>query len=129
MKNNSFEFTNKMLWRILAVILIFFISFMIIWSYKNKDNTNKNNLQISIINVLNQNYSGIVSYKDYDKSNHNNPTIYLTNGVKFIEGDYWDVIKKGDSLIKKRGDFFINVYRNDSVFKLDKKIYLEDDLN
>ena len=69
---------------------------------------------------------GVVEYKDYDKNNHNNPTIYFTNGNSMIEGDFWSVIKKGDSLIKKKGEYIIRVYRNDSMFTLNQKEALQD---
>lgn len=128
MKNSGFEFKDEVLYKILAVLIIIFISIMVILTFKNKnqDEINKNSLRLSTISVLSQHYSGTVSHKDYDKSNHNNPTIYLTNGTKIIEDDYWNIIKSGDSLIKKKNEYDITVFRNDSTFKLDKKIYLKD---
>ncbi len=128
MKKTGIEFSNDLLNKFLVIIIIVFITFMIGWElfYKNSDRAKFDNYKLSLEYIYNSSYTGVVKYKDYDKKNHNNPTIYFTNGNSMIEGDFWSVIKKGDSLIKKKGEYIIRVYRNDSMFTLNQMKVLQD---
>ena len=128
MKKTGIEFSNDFLYKALGFIIIVFITFMVGWEflYRNTDKNKTNSYKLSLEHIYNSSYTGIVKYKDYDKSNHNNPNIYFTNGNSIIEGDFWSVIKKDDSLIKKKGEYIIRVYRNDSMFTLNQKKALQD---
>lgn len=76
----------------------------------------------SLIYVLNEEYQGIVSCKGYDKSNRNNPKLYFKDSkVVAINGEFWSLIKKEDSLVKKKGETIITVFRNNTKFILDNK--------
>jgi hypothetical protein len=48
--------------------------------------------------------------------------IYLRNKTKIaVFGEFWSQIKIGDSLVKKKGETIITVYRNNVKFTLDNK--------
>ena len=48
--------------------------------------------------------------------------IYLSNNRKFaVFGQFWAEIKIGDSLVKKKGETIITVYRNKEKLVLDNK--------
>lgn len=128
MKKTGVEFSNDFLNKLLGIIVIAFIIFMIGWElvYKKSDKTKFDSYKLSLEYIYNSSYTGVVKYKDYDKNNHNNPTIYFTNGNSIIEGDFWSVIKKGDSLVKKKEEYIIRVYRNGSMFILNQKEALQD---
>ncbi|MCH4828451.1 hypothetical protein [Flavobacterium columnare] len=128
MKNDGFEFSNDFLKKALGIIVFSFGVFMIIWSlfFKNKKSLHENSYNLSLESIYNSNYKGVVDYKDYNKTNHNNPTLYFSNGNSIINGDFWSIIKKGDSLVKNRNELFITVYRGNDKFILDYKPILEE---
>lgn len=120
MKKEGLELSNKQLKNILSVLVAIFAIFLLI-RFVVMDR-NEDRLIINIKNIKEQNYYGVVVYKDYDKSNHNNPTLYFTDQTQIgIAGKFWSKIEKGDSLVKKKGETIITVYRNKEKFVLDNK--------
>lgn len=64
--------------------------------------------------------------KGFEKFNHNAAMIYLNNKTKFsVFGEFWAKIKIGDSIVKKRGETIITIYRNNEIIILDNKEILE----
>jgi hypothetical protein len=48
--------------------------------------------------------------------------IYLKNETKFaVFGEFWSKIEIGDSIVKKKGETIITVYRNNEKFTLDNQ--------
>jgi len=124
MKEIDFEFSNDFFKKALGIMVFSFVVFMIIWSLFFKNNNSIINESIS--NLLNEKYKGVVVSKYYDKENHNNPIIEFKDEKVGIFGEYWSVIKKGDSLVKNRNELFITVYRGKEKFILDYKPILEE---
>jgi hypothetical protein len=123
MKNEGFEISNGCL-KILLAIGVFLVFTYIIYVQIFRS-TRINSNEDSLIYVLNEEYQGTVSYKEYDKSNHNNPTLYFKDSTEVtINGEFWSIIKKDDSLIKKKGETIITVYRNNVKFILDNKVII-----
>jgi hypothetical protein len=51
--------------------------------------------------------------------------IYLRNITKIVVmGEFWSEIRIGDSLVKKKGETIITVYRNNVKFILDNKVII-----
>lgn len=118
MKDEGFEFSNKQLKNFLNIIMAIFAIFLLVRSFVFDSYENRiNNFSKSI---KEQSYHGVVIFKDYDKSNHNNPTLYFRDETQIgISGEFWSKIEKGDSLVKKKGETIITVYRNYEKFILD----------
>lgn len=120
MKNEGFEISIKQLKVILkigTIILAFFLiyKFVVISSREQL-------LDCSLKNISQENFHGFVIDKNYDKNNHNSPMIYLRNKTKIVVmGEFWSEIRIGDSLVKKKGETIITVYRNNVKFILDNK--------
>jgi len=120
MINEAFELSNKQLKYLLNIFIGIFalfllVKFVVLDSGKDRINT-------SLKNILDESYHGIVIFKDYDKNNHNNPTLYFKDKFQIgITGEFWSKIKRGDSLVKKKGETIITVYRNEEKFILDNK--------
>lgn len=124
MKKEGLEFSNKQLKNILNVVVAIFAIFLLI-RFVVMDR-NEDRLIINIKNIKEQNYRGVVVYKDYDKSNHNNPTLYFRDKTQIgIAGEFWSKIEKGDSLVKKKGETIITVYRNKEKFVLNNKAVMK----
>lgn len=97
------------------LVLFLLMRFVALDSREDRINT-------SLKNILDESYHGIVVFKDYDKNNHNNPTLYFKDKFQIgITGEFWSKIKGGDSLVKKKGETIITVYRNKEKFILDNK--------
>lgn len=120
MNIEGFELSSKQLKIILNIVTtIFAIAFIFKFLILNKD---EELLEVSLKNIQEENFQGFVIDKDCDKDNHNSPTIYFKDQNKIaIFGEFWSKIKVGDSLVKKRGETIITVYRNDKKFTLDNK--------
>ena len=120
MINEAFELSNKQLKYLLNIFIGIFalfllVKFVVLDSGKDRINT-------SLKNILDESYHGIVIFKDYDKSNHNNPTLYFKDKSQIsVFGEFWSKIKRRDSLVKKKGETIITVYRNEEKFILDNK--------
>jgi len=84
--------------------------------------TNRSKYERSLKNIREQSFEGIVIDKGFEKFNHNASMIYLSNNRKFaVFGQFWAEIKIGDSLVKKKGETIITVYRNKEKLVLDNK--------
>nr|WP_294926418.1 hypothetical protein [uncultured Flavobacterium sp.] len=120
MKNEAFELSNMQLKYLLNIVIGIFALFLLV-KFVILD-SEKDRINISLKNILDESYHGIVVFKDYDKNNHNNPTLYLKDKFQIsITGEFWSKIKRGDSLVKKKGETIITVYRNKEKFILDNK--------
>lgn len=122
MNRNGFELSDKQL----KILIFFCVSLFLIYIiYVEFKRSNMNSSKDYLSSVINEEYQGIVSYKDYDKSNHNNPTLYFKDKKQvIINGDFWAQIKTGDSLVKRKGETIISVYRNNHKFILDNKDFI-----
>ncbi|MCC9019687.1 hypothetical protein [Flavobacterium lipolyticum] len=120
MKNEGFELSAKQLKVILTVVTIIFVIFLM-YNFFILDNREKL-LDTSLKNIQEENYQGFVINKNYDKDNHNSPMIYLKNETKVaVFGEFWSKIEIGDSIVKKKGETVITVYRNNEKFILDNQ--------
>jgi hypothetical protein len=123
MKNEGFEISIKQLKVVLnigTIMLAFFLiyKFVVISSREQL-------LDCSLKNISEENFQGFVIDKNYDKNNHNSPMIYLRNKTKIaVLGEFWSEIRIGDSLVKKKGETIITVYRNNVKFILDNKVII-----
>lgn len=120
MKNEGFEFSKKQL-KILLTICVFLVLLYIIYVeiFRTTSMDSKEN---SLNYITNEQYMGTVYYKDYDKSNHNNPTLYFKDKTEIIiNSEFWSKIEIGDSILKKKGETIITVYRNNEKFILDNQ--------
>lgn len=102
---------------IFIFISILAISFFIYKTNKNEDNLHYN----ALCKVLNEEYSGTITTKDYDKTNHNSPVIFLKNDNQkiYVFSEIWIKIMIGDSVVKKKNNTYLSVFRNGKNFTLD----------
>ena len=71
-------------------------------------------------------YHGIVTKRFIDNENHNTPTIVLTNQKRItLYGQQYDEINIGDSLSKKTNTSVLEVFKKDTVIKIDQRKYIE----
>jgi len=72
--------------------------------------------------IQKKDYRGVVLKKYIDKSEHSRPILVLTNRKEVsIKNEAYDKIKLKDSIIKRKGDLYLTVYRNNDnhTIKLD----------
>lgn len=120
MKKIGFNFTDSQLKKALNVGVTIFAIFLLIRFFLI--DTDKKRLDDSLKNVKEESFEGYVTDKGYEKFNHNASVIYLKNNTRFaIFGEFWSQIKIGDSVVKKKGETIITVYRNREKFILDNK--------
>lgn len=123
MDNQGFEFSNRQISMLLTLCVSLFLIYIIYVEITRIDMDNSKNASIYFMNLE---YEGKVFYKDYDKSNHNNPTLYFKDKTQVtINSNFWIKINKGDSLVKKKGETIITVYRNNEKFILDNKVIID----
>lgn len=116
----ALELSNKQLKNILNISISLFAVFIFVKSFIM--DTNRSKYERSLKNIREQSFEGIVIDKGFEKFNHNASMIYLSNNRKFaIFGQFWAEIKIGDSLVKKKGETIITVYRNKEKLVLDNK--------
>jgi len=116
----ALELSNKQLKNILNISISLFAVFLFVKSFII--DTNRSKYERSLKNIREQSFEGIVIDKGFEKFNHNASMIYLSNNRKFaVFGQFWAEIKIGDSLVKKKGETIITVYRNKEKFVLDNK--------
>ena len=114
------EITINQLKKISYLVILCFGTFFIVWIffYNTKDKRYEN----ALINIMDQDYRGIVIKKYADKNNHNSPKLVLSDHTETaVFGEFFAVIQEGDSIVKKRGDSKILVYRDKDKFTLDNK--------
>jgi co-chaperonin GroES (HSP10) len=116
----ALELSDKQLKNILNISISLFAVFLFVKSFII--DTNRSKYERSLKNIREQSFEGIVIDKGFEKFNHNASMIYLSNNRKFaVFGQFWAEIKIGDSLVKKKGETIITVYRNKEKFVLDNK--------
>jgi len=116
----ALELSNKQLKNILNISISLFAVFIFVKSFIM--DTNRSKYERSLKNIREQSFEGIVIDKGFEKFNHNASMIYLSNNRKFaVFGQFWAEIKIGDSLVKKKGETIITVYRNKEKLVLDNK--------
>lgn len=120
----ALELSNKQ-WRIILNIgITIFAVFLFVKSFVM--DTDRSKYEKSLKNIQEQSFEGIVIDKSFEKFNHNAAMIYLSNETKFSTfGQFWTKIKIGDSIVKKKGETVITVYRNNEKFMLDNKEILK----
>lgn len=108
--NNGIELSNKKIKILLQLIVLLFIIFLGIRFYLFD---NKSSFRERLIESLkNEVYEGIVIKKYYDKENHNTPMIVFSNNHEApVYGQFYSQIQNKDSVVKKKGDTRIFVYR------------------
>lgn len=112
------ELGDKKLKLLLHLIVSLFIVFLVIRFYLF-DNESSFRERL-IINVKNEVYEGVVIKKYYDKENHNTPMIVFSNNQKTpIYGQFYSQIKNKDSVVKKKGDTKVFVYRGKQIIVFD----------
>jgi hypothetical protein len=116
----ALELSNKQLKNILNISILLFAVFLFARSFLI--DTDKKRFEDSIRNIEEENFQGRVIGKGFEKFNHNASMIYLSNKMKFaVFGQFWTEIKIGDSVVKKKGETIITVYRNNEKLILDNK--------
>lgn len=124
MKNGNFEVSNKQSKIILNIGIIIFAIFLFVRSFII--DTDRKRYDDGLKNIQEENFQGYVVDKGFEKFNHNASMIYLSNKTKFaVFGEFWPQIKIGDSVVKKRGETVITVYRNNEKIILDNKEILK----
>lgn len=124
MKSEGFEVTNEQWKIILNIGITIFAVFLFVKSFIM--DTDRSKYENSLKNIQEQSFEGIVIDKGFEKINHNAAMIYLSNEIKFSSfGQFWPKINIGDSVVKKKGETFITVYRNKEKFTLENKDVLE----
>ncbi len=90
-------------------------------------NTDENESFEKVIKVIEKDeYNGIVTEKFIDNQNHNNPTIILSNKRKItLYGQQYDEINVGDSLSKKINSGILEVFKKDTVIRIDQRKHIE----
>jgi hypothetical protein len=90
-------------------------------------NTDENESFEKVIKVIEKDeYDGIVTEKFIDNENHNNPTIILSSNRKIsLYGNHYDEINVGDSLSKKINSGILEVFKKDTVIRIDQRKYIE----
>lgn len=103
---------------ILFVVLLFIRSFFI--------ETDQKRFEGGLKNIQEQQFQGVVIDKKFEKFNHNASMIYLNNNIKVaIFGEFWPKVNIGDSVVKKKGETFWTIYRNNQKFTLENKDILD----
>ncbi|MFH7017630.1 hypothetical protein [Flavobacterium sp. FlaQc-47] len=116
----ALELSDKHWKNILNIVTIVFAIFLFIKAFFI--DTDKKRFEESIKNIEEENFQGYVIGKGFERFNHNALMIYLSNNTKFaVFGQFWAEIKIGDSVVKKKGETIITVYRNKEKFVLDNK--------
>ena len=122
--NNGIELSDKKLKLLLHLIVSLFIVFLAIRFYLFD---NKSSFRERLIESLkNEVYEGVVVKKYYDKENHNTPMIVFSNNQEApIYGQFYSQIQNNDSVVKKKGDTRIFVYRGKQTIIFDNLKVIE----
>lgn len=74
--------------------------------------------------ILLENYKGIITDKFIDKANHAQRVIVINDTVRFelYKREYYHYMEIGDSIIKIKKDYNINIVRNDSTYVFNLKM-------
>lgn len=124
MKSEVFELTNQQWKIILNIGITIFAVFLFVKSFIM--DTDRSKYERSLKSIQEQSFEGIVIDKGFEKFNRNAAMIYLSNKTKFSPfGQFWPKIKIGDSIVKKKGQTIITVYRNTEKIILDNKEILD----
>lgn len=112
---------NTNLYKGIVFILLIVAVIWIVSSKRNNDGWD------SVIKVMeNDEYCGKVTQKIIDKQNHNTPIIVLSTDKKIsLYGNQWDLISIGDSISKKLNTTIIEVFKKDTLLKINQKEYIE----
>jgi hypothetical protein len=117
-KNKSFEITNKLLTQIIQGFVIAFIFIYIIKSFFFESKLDTHNRIVE--SIMNEEYKGVVINRYYDVKNHNTPKIVFSNNTEIpIYGQFYSMVKNGDSIVKKKDESVITVYRGNETIILD----------
>lgn len=109
---------------ILNVAIILFAVFLFIRSFFIE--TDQKIFEGGLKNIQEEQFQGVVIDKKFEKFNHNASMIYLNNNTKVaIFGEFWTKVNIGDSVVKKKGETFWTVYRNNQKFTLENKDILD----
>ncbi|WP_091492006.1 hypothetical protein [Flavobacterium phragmitis] len=120
MGKEDFEFSNIQVKKALNIGVGIFAVFLFIKTFLI--DTDKKRIDNSLKNIKEESFDGLVIDKGFDKFNHNASVIYFKDKTKVaLFGQFWAQINIGDSLIKKKGETIITVYRNKEKFILDNK--------
>lgn len=114
------EITTNHLKKISYILVALVIFSLIIW--ESFFNTQQKRYVNSLKNIMDEEYSGIVINRYVDKNNHNSPKLIFSNNTETaIFGEFFGIIQIGDSIVKKKGDSKIIVYRGKEKVILDNK--------
>ncbi|MBZ4033332.1 hypothetical protein K6T82_01035 [Flavobacterium sp. 17A] len=116
--------SNKQLKKIVNVIVAIFAIVLFVKSFVI--DTRQERLNRGLENIKEEEFQGVVIKKGFEKYNHNASMIYLNNESKFaIFGQFWSQIKIDDSIVKRKGETFFTIYRNNKMFVLDNREIIE----
>ncbi|SFE01809.1 hypothetical protein [Flavobacterium phragmitis] len=107
-------------------IFIGLLIVMLIWA--NYLSRSKAFYKNALENRKEESYSGIVIEKYIDSSQHCTPMLKITqNSSISLENSFWNEVEIGDSIVKTKGQTYINLYRNNKLKQIfDYNIYFRD---
>lgn len=113
----EFNFENRIFRVIAFFIWVLFIGYF--WVHDCNRFKPENQYKNARYSIMTNVFSGIVIEKYRDEWNHNNAMIKFKRGKDIgIEDIFWNQIKIRDSIVKRKGELFIEVYRDKKMFKL-----------
>ena len=77
---------------------------------------NSNWFKSMYADTKNEHFSGIIIKKEIQRDNHSMRVIYINIKPIDVHPSFYESIDVGDSIIKKKGDFRIKLYKKNGVF-------------
>lgn len=68
------------------------------------------------IRKKNKHFSGIIIKKEIQRDNHSMTVVYINSKPIGVYPSFYESIDVGDSIIKKKGDFRIKLYKKNGIF-------------
>ncbi|MDO5979398.1 hypothetical protein [Flavivirga spongiicola] len=109
--------TKEKYLRVLCFVIgVIFLGFMI----RKTMTSQKNIKQVSLNDVLVENFMGVIKEKIIEIDNHHRAYVLFKNEKKInLTNELYEDLEVGDSIIKRKNDLFVIVFRNDIIYKLD----------
>jgi hypothetical protein len=116
-EKGGIEINNKKLMKIVQFLLLFSVVVFLVKVFYFDNLYFRDRV---IESIKNEEYEGVIVNRYYDKKNHNTPMLVFSNFVEVpIYGQFYSQIKIGDSVVKKKNDTKIVIYRQNEVIILD----------
>ncbi|WP_289659940.1 hypothetical protein [Flavobacterium panacagri] len=108
-------------------LLIFIVLFIMMLIWAKYLSGSKDFYKNALENRKEESYSGIVIEKYIDSSQHCTPMLKFTQNLSVsLENSFWDKVEIGDSIVKTKGQAYINLYKNNKLKQVfDYNIYFQ----